>query len=243
MISKCSRAVAVAVAVVCLVVAAAVLSLPAAATPATGPALRIQRVPGLNRVPSGTPCKGLSYDVNETDLGVAVISGKGSAAIFLQRFVPPSYPFRPTAVCIAADSEVPAAYEVVLYSDSDGMPGVRIAQVTAAPAPPETTWMTTSVASSVSLLSGPFWAGTRTPRSDLYVACDDPGERGATAALSGDDGATFSIFWPRSNPSLYIRVVGLSGPDFNAIPTLSGLGLTALVAALAAGGFLLLRKA
>ncbi|MFI5413598.1 MAG: hypothetical protein ACHQ0I_03315 [Candidatus Lutacidiplasmatales archaeon] len=241
----------------CLISAAAVLPLPVSAVPNGAPGSRIQSLPG--GVPGGTPCVGISYDKNNEDTANAVAVGGSNMALFLQRFTPPSGPFVPEEVCVAGfgagivgsvakgapgldAATVP--YDIVIYSDASGVPGSRLATVSAAPAPVISSpgiWMTTSVSGSVAPLSGPFWAGIRYASPGVYVGLDTLSNPSTMLTYSEDDGATYSPL--HAFGDAYIRVVGGAPSTLEAVPTLSGAGLAALVGALAVGGFLVLRKA
>ncbi len=251
MISRRSRLLGV----LFLVVAGASAALPAAADRlfSGGSAPFPVLVPGPVLPPAGVACNGISNTTGNPDQLVPA----GAAGIFVQRFVPPALPFRPTSICFAgaafdglqnsrvrAGSAVagPASYDLVLFSDANGTPGVRLATI---PSPPEPvgaypgTWITTSLAGAGPVLYGPFWVGFDIHDANFgldFTSTATP----VPEAASLDGGATWSPSELAANAS--IQVVGLAGADAVSIPTLSGAGLGALVLALAAGGLLLLRK-
>ena len=198
--------------------------------------------------PGATPCTGISYDENDpnTAYNYPVLT-PGPTGVFLQRMTPTSLPFLPTAICVAGFGlGSAAAYNVVIYADANGAPGARLLTVPAVPAAAGSfpgTWMTTSLGASSPSFSGVFWAGFETPTTALYVDVDEVrGVNPLTAYFTSADGGATFIAWP-GPAGVSIRVAGLAGDAAAVVPSLSGLGLSALVAALAAGGFLVLRRA
>ena len=227
--------------IICLVAATAVVCLPAAAdTPFSG---RGTQGAAPTAVPAGTSCSGISNSSGNPASGIPA----GAVGILVQRFVPTAYPFRPSAVCIAgfSNNASPAAYDVVIFSDLNGMPGTLLATIPATPAAPGTfpgSWMTTSVAGLVPFLYGPVWAGPRIT-ADVQFAMDfDAATAPTIQVLLPPDATDGSAAIPFSGGIAEIQVAGLSTADA-PIPALSGIGLAALAAALATGGFLAIRRA
>ena len=237
-VSTLSRAVGV----FCLF---AVVAVPGLAVAGSGALpFRTQTPLGIGPSPDGQPCNGLTNTTGNPTSWVDPQLVPPQILVYVQKFIPPTLPFRPTAVCFPGFSfGTPAPYDIVIYSDANGRPGTRLALAQAVPEAPgfyPGTWMTTSVDGSVAALNGPFWAGIRTSsvafRADLEQTDVPPKQYGSL-----DDGATFVEDPGTTAP---IQVVGLSGPAAldRPVPALSGIGLAALAAALAAGGFVLLRR-
>jgi hypothetical protein len=232
----------------CLTVVTIASCLPATAATLFSAASRdvAQALPAPAPLPAGTPCNGISNSSGSPSLG----SFAGSSGILVQRFVPPGSPFLPTSVCIAGYADQvagvgAAGYDVVIFSDRNGLPGTLLATIPAVPAAPGAfpgSWMTTSVSGLVPLLNGPFWAGPRIT-TDVHFGLDfDAAVAPAIQMILPPDATDGSAGYAFTGGLAEIQVVGLSGADA-AIPALSGLGLAALAAALATGGLLAIRRA
>lgn len=232
----------------CLAVVTGAVCLPAAAATLFSAVSRdvAQALPAPAPLPAGTPCSGISNSSGIPSTGAYA----GSPGILVQRFVPPATPFLPTAVCMAGYADQvagvgAAGYDVVIFSDQNGLPGTLLATIPAVPAAPGVfpgSWMTTSVSGLVPLLNGPFWAGPRIT-TDVHFGLDfDATTAPAIQTILPPDATDGSAGYPFLGGIAEIQVAGLSGADA-AIPALSGFGLAALAAALATGGLLAIRRA
>lgn len=201
-----------------------------------GPAA--ERSASVLAAPAGAPCAGLSNTTNDPD----VANRAGSAGIFIQRFVPPTTPFLPTAVCVATFSGIatPEPYDVVVFSDAGGAPGTLLAAVPAVPAAPGAfpgQWARTPL-DGVSPVYGPIWAGVRiTTGFDMnldFEAVAAP----VAQAISMDGGQT----WTPADGATAASVVLAGGAAGAAVPVLPGPGLVVLLLALAATGFHVIRQ-
>ena len=231
------------VGVACLSAFAAVVCQPAKAIPRGGPGLTIGSRPTIMAGFGGTPCTGLSYDTNTPFTSIA-LAGIPNPYVVIERFTPSSKAFSIQAICAATQRlGAPVSYEVVLYSDNGGQPGTRLLVAPGGitsmlPGVGPGAWQTSSVAGLAPPVVGPFWAGLRFPPLTPFGL---PQEFGPSAQVrtSMTDGSS----WDSVSYIVPIRVVGLDpyllGMD---VPALSGFCLAALVAALAVGGFLVIRK-
>jgi hypothetical protein len=227
--------------VICLVIAAAAVCRPAVAgTPFSGHGAQ-GNAPAA--IPAGTSCNGISNSSGNPTEGLPA----GSAGSLVQRFVPAAFPFTPTAVCIAGYSgdASPAPYDVVIFSDLNGMPGTLLATIPATPAAPGAfpgSWMTTNVSGLVPALTGPIWAGPRITTGVQFSMDFDAATAPAIQMLLPVDATDGSAATPFPGGIAEIQVAVVAGAEA-PIPALSGIGLAALAAALATGGALAIRRA
>ena len=231
------------VGVVCLFGFAAILCRPGMATERGVPDFTIGSRPTITAAFGGTPCTGLSYDSNTPGTAIAV-AGIDDSFVVVERFTPASPAFSVQAVCAATQRLGGAvAYEIVIYSDNGGEPGTRLLVAPGGitsmlPGVGPGAWQTSNVAGLAPPVVGPFWAGLRFPPITAFGL---PQEFGPTARVrtSETDGAA----WNSVPYIVPIRVVGFDPyPLGMDVPALPGLGLAALVAALAVGGCLVIRK-
>jgi hypothetical protein len=189
-------------------------------------------------IPAGPACTGVTNTTGNPD--VAYLA-KG-AGIFVQRFVPPSLPFTPTSVCVATYSSIatPEPYDVVIFADAGGSPGALLGLSPAGPAQPGTfpgSWVLTPVA-GVPPVTGPFWAGVRITTGVAMTMGFETALTGVVQAISVDGGTTFMPVAPGQGAAEIV----VGGAAAGTVPALSGAGLAALLAGLAATGFAVLRR-